>query len=278
MPDHAQLRKVLAAAVEELGGSERPGQVEMAEAVAESMADGPHLLVQAGTGTGKSLGYLVPALLHATTAAVVVATATLALQPQLVDRDIPRCSSRRRSSGPGGRRTRSRRAATTTPACTGSARARRTTTGMLVDVPPTGAVGQQVLELRDWAEQQLSDGERATATTRRRTQYQAWQQVAIAARECLGAQKCPYGAGVLRREGPRAGPQGDLVVTNHALLSIDAFEDVPVLPEHDVVVVDEAHELPARVTRRPATSCRAQRSSGRRSGSRGTSRTTRPTT
>src|SRR4051812_50115167 len=59
----------------------------MAEAVARAMTSGEHLLVQAGTGTGKSLGYLVPALLHHRR--VVVATATLALQHQLVERDIP---------------------------------------------------------------------------------------------------------------------------------------------------------------------------------------------
>src|SRR6476619_3934511 len=79
---------VLAAAVEALGGEERPGQVAMAEAAASAMTGEEHLLVQAGTGTGKSLGYLVPALLH--DRRVVVATATLALQHQLVERDIPR--------------------------------------------------------------------------------------------------------------------------------------------------------------------------------------------
>ena len=57
--------ELLAAAVAAVGGSERAGQVEMAEAVAAAMASGEHLLVQAGTGTGKSLAYLVPALLHA---------------------------------------------------------------------------------------------------------------------------------------------------------------------------------------------------------------------
>ena len=81
-PTRSRVREVLAAAVEELGGEERPGQIQMAEAVAHAMTSGEHLLVQAGTGTGKSLGYLVPALLH--DRRVVVATATLALQHQLV--------------------------------------------------------------------------------------------------------------------------------------------------------------------------------------------------
>src|SRR4051794_41683558 len=60
----------------------------MAEAVADAMAEERHLLVQAGTGTGKSLAYLVPSLLHRQR--VVIATATLALQHQLVERDLPR--------------------------------------------------------------------------------------------------------------------------------------------------------------------------------------------
>ncbi len=83
----SRVREVLAAAVAALGGQERPGQVDMAEAVAAAMESGEHLLVQAGTGTGKSLGYLVPAMLNDDR--VVVATATLALQHQLVERDIP---------------------------------------------------------------------------------------------------------------------------------------------------------------------------------------------
>ncbi len=89
--DKKTVRDVLAAAVESLGGQERAGQIEMAEAVAAAFDDGAHLLVQAGTGTGKSLGYLVPALLH--DHRVVVATATLALQHQLVERDIPALST-----------------------------------------------------------------------------------------------------------------------------------------------------------------------------------------
>src|SRR5471032_29372 len=89
------LRELLAAAVAGVGGSERPGQVTMAEAVAAAMRDGEHLLVQAGTRTGKSLAYLVPALMHREESrstdpgAVVVATATIALQNQIVERDLP---------------------------------------------------------------------------------------------------------------------------------------------------------------------------------------------
>ena len=83
-----KMRKALDAAVEAIGGQPREGQIAMAEAVANALSDRHHLLVQAGTGTGKSLAYLVPALVHGKK--VLVATATLALQRQLVERDLPR--------------------------------------------------------------------------------------------------------------------------------------------------------------------------------------------
>ncbi len=80
--------EALAAAIEAIGGQPREGQIQMAEAVANALTDRHHLLVQAGTGTGKSLAYLVPALVHGKK--VLVATATLALQRQLVERDLPK--------------------------------------------------------------------------------------------------------------------------------------------------------------------------------------------
>src|SRR6266568_5016503 len=83
---------LLAAAVAGIGGAERPGQVTMARAVQAAIDSGEHLAVQAGTGTGKSLAYLVPAARHAVgeSATIVVSTATIALQRQLIDRDLPR--------------------------------------------------------------------------------------------------------------------------------------------------------------------------------------------
>ena len=83
-----RLRNALDAAVSAINGSPREGQIAMAEAVANALSDRHHLLVQAGTGTGKSLAYLVPSLVHGKR--VLIATATLALQRQLVERDLPR--------------------------------------------------------------------------------------------------------------------------------------------------------------------------------------------
>jgi len=242
-PDPGRLRKLLADAVEALGGSERPGQVTMAEAVAEAMEARRHLLVQAGTGTGKSLAYLVPSLLH--DRRVVVATATLALQHQLVERDIPRlvetvggdvdtsyavlkgrsnyaCLHRIREGVPDDQ-------------------------GVLVDVPE-GSMAKKVLELRSWAEQESKDkasGERDSAP---RHTDREWRQVSVSHRECLGAAKCPYGAECFAELARDKAHRSHLVVTNHSLLAIDAIEGVPMIPDYDVVVIDEAHELTARVT------------------------------
>ena len=88
MSTATQVKKALDVAVQAIGGAPRTGQIEMAEAVANALNDRHHLLVQAGTGTGKSLAYLVPALVHGKR--VLVATATLALQRQLIERDLPK--------------------------------------------------------------------------------------------------------------------------------------------------------------------------------------------
>lgn len=221
----------------------------MAEAVTASMGDGSHLLVQAGTGTGKSLGYLVPALLHALEdKRVVVSTATLTLQSQLVDRDMPALLDATEKLLPR-RPSFAIQKGRNNYACLHRIReGAPDDDGMLIDVPPAGPVGQQVIELREWAEQQLLDGEAGDRDHAPSHQYQAWQQVAISARECLGVQKCPYGQECFAERSKEIARKSDIVITNHALLSIDAFENQNVLPEHDVVVIDEAHELPARVT------------------------------
>ncbi|HEU4948225.1 MAG TPA: ATP-dependent DNA helicase [Kribbella sp.] len=244
-----EVRELLEAAVAGIGGQTRPGQVRMAEAVAGAMADGSHLLVQAGTGTGKSLGYLVPALLHTLEdRRVVVSTATLTLQSQLVDRDMPALLDATEKLLPR-RPSYAIQKGRNNYACLHRIReGAPDEDGMLVDIPPAGAVGQQVVELRDWAEQQLLDGGGGDRDHAPSHQFQAWQQVAISARECLGAQKCPYGQECFAEKAKEQARRSDIVITNHALLSIDAFENRTVLPEHDVVVIDEAHELPARVT------------------------------
>jgi ATP-dependent DNA helicase DinG len=247
--DTPKVRELLAAAVDALGGEERPGQVQMAEAVAEAMAGQRHLLVQAGTGTGKSLGYLVPALLHDDR--VVVATATLALQHQLVERDLPALTEAVAELLPQppsyavlkGR---------SNYACLHRVREGvPDDQGALVDLAElgsAGAVGAEVVELRAWIEEQADAGGTGEKDHAPRHTDRAWRQVSVSHRECLGAARCPYAAACFAELAKERAARSQLVVTNHSLLAIDAVEGIPMIPDYDVVVIDEAHELVARVT------------------------------
>ncbi|MCW2514354.1 MAG: helicase, Rad3, partial [Mycobacterium sp.] len=76
----------------------------------------------------------------------------------------------------------------------------------------------------------------------------SWSQVSVSARECLGAARCPYGTDCFAEKARGRASTADVVITNHALLAIDAISEVNVLPEHELLVVDEAHELVDRVT------------------------------
>jgi len=76
----------------------------------------------------------------------------------------------------------------------------------------------------------------------------AWRQVSVSAQECIGAQRCKFGSRCFAERAREAAARADIVVTNHALLAIDATSDIDVLPEHDVVIIDEAHDLVDRVT------------------------------
>ncbi len=248
MPDVADL---LAAAVDGIGGAERPGQVTMAEAVQRAIETGEHVAVQAGTGTGKSLAYLVPAVRHAMTTenTVVVATATIALQRQLIDRDLPRLAA---ALAPllgrepefailKGRRNylclhRQRGGAADDPA---------DALFDPVDSGPASPLGRQVKRLHEWAEE-TTTGDRDELVPG--VPEAAWRQVSVSAQECIGAQRCPYGSRCFAERARDAAAKAHIVVTNHALLAIDATSDIDVLPEHDVVIIDEAHDLVDRVT------------------------------
>lgn len=239
------LTEVLGAAVSHLGGEDRPGQLEMARAVRSAMQTGQHLLVQAGTGTGKSLGYLVPAVLHHDR--VVVATATLALQHQLVERDIPALLDAA-SDVLGTRPSYAVLKGRSNYACLHRARdGVPDDQGALVAMP-TGSMGAEVVALREWAEAESKAGGVGDRDSAPPHTDRLWQQVSVSHRECLGAVKCPYGVECFAERARERAMASRLIVTNHSLLAIDAIEGVPMIPEYDVVVVDEAHELASRVT------------------------------
>ncbi|MGB8387004.1 ATP-dependent DNA helicase, partial [Mycobacterium sp.] len=249
--------ELLAIAVAALGGSERSGQLEMAAAVAQAFETGEHLVVQAGTGTGKSLAYLVPAIVRALSddSPVVVSTATIALQRQLVDRDLPRLIDSLVDALPRrpvftllkGRRN---------YLCLnkihngGAADADSETAGdrpqeELFDPVAVTAMGRDVQRLAAWASQTES-GDRDDLKPG--VPERSWSQVSVSARECLGLARCPFGSECFSERARSRAGAADIVVTNHALLAIDAVAESAVLPEHALLVVDEAHELVDRVT------------------------------
>ena len=222
----------------------RAGQRAMVAAVAKALSSGEHLLVQAGTGTGKSLGYLVPAL--ASGKRVVVATATKALQAQLVDKDLPRLV---RALTPVLGRTptyalaKGRGNYVCLQQVSGGPGARDDEPAALFETT-SSALGAQVVRLREWAGQ-TATGDRDEVPFP--VQDRAWRQVSVTARECLGS-RCPDRVDCLAEKARDAAKEADVVVANHALLALDVFTGVSVLPERDAVVVDEAHELVASVT------------------------------
>ncbi|MEV8569231.1 ATP-dependent DNA helicase [Streptomyces sp. NPDC051322] len=242
------LPELLHAAVTAVGGTERPGQVTMAQAVAEAVDHNAHLLVQAGTGTGKSLGYLVPALAHGER--VVVATATLALQRQLVERDLPRTVEALQPL------LRRRPEFAMLKGRSNYLCLHRLHEGVPQEeedglfnqfetAAPSSKLGQDLLRMRDWADE-TETGDRDDLTPG--VSDRAWGQISVSSRECLGASKCAYGAECFAEAARERAKVADVVVTNHALLAIDAIEGAPVLPQHEVLIVDEAHELVSRVT------------------------------
>ncbi|MFC0581461.1 ATP-dependent DNA helicase [Micrococcoides hystricis] len=256
-------------AVDGLGGQERPGQVTMAAEVVEAIEKNRHLLVQAGTGTGKSLAYLVPALHHAMNSdkPVVISTATLALQSQVMSRDLPRLLDSLEDKLP-------REAVTalvkgrSNYVCRNKLaggfpedEGQEALIGMLDDgaaVPLTeqtpqaatsfgsglSELGEQIQRLRAWAaETETGDRDDLSPGVSDR----AWRQVSVSARECLGS-KCQFYDECFVEQSRAHAATADIVVTNHALLAFSAIEGYGVLPEHDVVIIDEAHELQDRIT------------------------------
>ena len=238
-------RELLDAAVTALGGTQRPGQIAMADAVTEALNDEHHLAVQAGTGTGKSLAYLVPAIRHAQAGdtTVIVSTATLALQRQLVERDLPRLVEALDPHLPR-TPTFAIQKGRSNYLCLNKLTVEEATPESLLsdDISPMGA---HIKRIHEWANE-TETGDRDDLEPG--VPDQAWRQVSVTANECLGAARCPHGEECFAEAARRRTHDVDIVVTNHALLAIDAMSDASILPEHDAVIIDEAHELDGRVT------------------------------
>ena len=235
------------------GGAARPGQQEMANAIERAVKEKEHLLVQAGTGTGKSLAYLTPSLLVA--GPVVVSTATLALQNQLIAHDLPRLADavepvlgrRPKFAVLKGRHhylcvAKMEHADEEEPTDTlfDTAPAQRTQW-----LGEAGRLGKQIQRLQAWSEK-TKTGDRDELDPG--VDDTAWRQVSMPARDCVGAARCPYGQECFAEASRVRAREADIVVTNHSLLAVDMLAERNIVPPHKLLVIDEAHELADRVS------------------------------
>jgi ATP-dependent DNA helicase DinG len=215
-------------------GEERPGQVEMAEAVAHAVDGERHLVVQAGTGTGKTLAYLVPIILAGRRC--VVATATKALQDQLAGKDLPFlaehlgvdvsyavlkgrsnyvCLQRVEEVGEGADQ-------------------------LALDGLASLAPADELRRIRRWSEESAT-GDRAELDFE--PSPTAWAAVSVSSKECPGAARCPKGEVCFAEQARQAAAEASVVVVNTHLYGLHLESGRVILPEHEVVVIDEAHQL-----------------------------------
>ncbi|CAB4675734.1 unannotated protein [freshwater metagenome] len=215
------------------GAVERQGQIDMSHAIAESLASGRSIIVQAGTGTGKSLGYLVPAILSGETA--VVATATKALQDQLNSNDLPLLQKhlgipftwavvKGRSNY----------------ACLQRINERADKSAQLEFEETSDRVNKEIDELITWSKKtKTGDFDELTRIPSDR----AKQAISVSTDECPGKSKCPVGANCFAERARDAASTANVVVVNIALYGAHIASSGNILPEHKIVIFDEAHQL-----------------------------------
>jgi len=223
----------------------------MAEAVERAFRSERHLVVRAGTGTGKSLGYLVPAVLSGKR--VLVATATKALQDQLAAKDLPMvqaavehdfdfavlkgrsnyvCLQRVHEAEMAGEQA-------SFASDSGTSDSGATPSGA-VSAATSGALGEQARIIVDWAER-TATGDRAELDIE--PDPRVWSAFSVTSEECPGAFRCPSGGACFAEAARARAAEADVVVVNLHLFGADLASGGAVLPEHDVLIVDEAHEL-----------------------------------
>jgi ATP-dependent DNA helicase DinG len=219
------------------GGEVRTGQAEMAEAVGVAIATKRHLAVQAGTGTGKTLAYLVPAVLSGER--TVVATATKNLQDQLAGKDLPFLQEHLGHPFEW---------------AVLKGRSNYLCLQRLFELAAKDSAGEQLgldgvaerapkdelVRLARWAsETQVGD----RAELEEEPSEAAWAAVSVSARECPGASRCPQGGACFAEQARLRAAAADVVVVNLHLYGLDLAAGGVILPEHDLVVIDEAHQL-----------------------------------
>jgi ATP-dependent DNA helicase DinG len=213
----------------------RPGQLEMAKAVERALAERRHLIVEAGTGTGKTLAYLLPAL--RTGQRVIVSTGTKALQDQLFFRDVPFLES---LLGP-------------LRVCYMKGRANYLCRHKLVTLrnqPILSGLEEidQYRQIAEW-EQTTETGDRAELSGMPESSA-LWNKLDARAEACLGS-TCPDYRRCFITEMRRKALESDIIIVNHHLFFADlsvrqqasGAPDAGILPEAAAVIFDEAHEL-----------------------------------
>ncbi len=217
----------------------------MVDLVAEALADHSTVLIQAGTGTGKSVGYLVPAVSHCAAhepgqARVVIATATLALQHQLVERDVPRTLAALGDDVPRD--------------VTFATLKGRSNYLCLARTAGAEDPDQQTLERTELEQQAIRLGEWAEATTTGdRDELEdvsglVWSAFSVNSQECARGSGCAFVEQCWAEKAIARARAADIVITNHSLLALNAVQE-GIIGEHDAVIVDEAHSLPAALQR-----------------------------
>ncbi|MFW2336323.1 ATP-dependent DNA helicase [Ilumatobacter sp.] len=216
---------------------DRPGQRDMAEHVAGSIELGRHLVVQAGTGTGKTLAYLVPAITSGKR--TIVVTATKALQDQLATKDLPFIAGELAERGIDidwavlkGR---------SNYLCLQRLRETSDPAQAQLELDDMSAITKlEVKKLGEWA---------ATTTTGDQAELDwnpgdtSWRAVSVGSDECPGADRCPMGQECFAEQARRRAQVSDVIVVNTHLYGLHVGSGGAILPEHDVVVFDEAHVL-----------------------------------
>jgi ATP-dependent DNA helicase DinG len=214
----------------------RPQQIDMAEGVRAALQSSRHLMVEAGTGVGKSFAYLLPAIDYAVRnkKRVVVSTHTISLQEQLIERDIPLLRSVYPDEftavlvkGRGNYLCRRRLE---------QARGRQ---GMLFDQPRQL---ESLWAIEQWAHQ-TTDG--SLADLPGTPEPAVWERVCAEHGNCLG-KKCQFYNDCFWQSAKRRMNSGNILVVNHALFFSDLalrMSGVNYLPKYDVVILDEAHTI-----------------------------------
>lgn len=235
---------------------QRPQQLRMADAVADAIQQGHHLVAEAGTGTGKSYAYLVPAILYATgdqreeeplklsgdsedetrPRRIVISTHTISLQEQLIMKDLPLLNSviprefssvlvKGRSNYISLRRLKMAQA-------------------KAVGLFERDSQHVQLRQIQEWAKE-TTDGSRSTVPTR--IEAGVWDEVASDSGNCMG-RKCETHAKCFYYAARRRMQNAQILVVNHALFFSDLAlrqQDISLLPDYDAVILDECHTIEA---------------------------------